>query len=510
MKRLSATVAAAALVLLAGCMFPCREEAVVSSEPIKPMVCPAPKSMDLDAGVWVRLDGSVPVLVSSAAPQAVEWVARHWRQFFGAEVSPSVFCDVPPTKEGAYRLSVDEAGIRISAATLSGVRHAMYSLRQLSMAGRGTLKVSHYIAPSVRISDEPALGWRGMHVCWFPETTASSVERFVRMCAYLKFNYVVLEPWGVFRSEKFPWLSWNDGALTKDELKRLRAVAEDVGVVLVPLVNVFGHASNARGCTGKHATLDLSPEYQPLFEPLMGWNWCLSNPEAKRVLVEYLDEVHEAFGRPPFFHIGCDEATPPSCPECSRGCYADKVMEHIGAMAAAVKAFGARPIVWHDMFLARGDGRFPKDHCHGTRETADRVGCLPRDIVIAEWNYLEPYADGDFPGLRHFHDLGFEVLACPWDRTDGIDAQGRFAQANAAWCGYLGTTWHHNYADALRQMLVHGAHAAWGGDPEPFGKPWHARIMTLMRQVQWDMSIRDRRESGVFQLEMPPLTHPPW
>lgn len=27
-------------------------------------------------------------------------------------------------------------------------------------------------------------------------------------------------------------------------------------------------------------------------------------------------EMHEAFGNPPFFHIGCDEADPPVCPTC--------------------------------------------------------------------------------------------------------------------------------------------------------------------------------------------------
>ena len=476
--------------------------------PIQPMVCPAPKSMELDAGRWVALDGSVPVRVATAAQGAPQWVAAHWEKWFGARIkAESVDAASAPQGEGAYGLEVSEDGIAISAATLSGVRHAMYSLRQLSMAGRGTLKVARYIAPAVKIADAPALKWRGMHLCWFPETSVSFVERFIRICAYLKFNYLVLEPWGVFRSEKFPWLGWSDGKLTKAEAARLCAIANDLGVTLVPQVNVFGHAANARGCAGKHATLDLSPEYQPLFEPLMGWNWCLSNPEAKRVLREYVAEVHEAFGNPPYFHLGCDEATPPSCPECSKGCYADLVADHIRDMAEAVRERGARPIVWHDMYLATGDRRFPLDYCFGTGETAARIDRLPKYVVIAEWNYLKPYDDGDFPALRYFRELGFDVLTCPWDKPDGIDAQGRFAQANP-WCGYLGTTWHHASGNPLRNMLVHGAHAAWGGDPAPFCQPWHARIMTLLRQVQWDMPVTDRSQTGVFEADMQPVTHP--
>ena len=464
--------------------------------------------MELDTGTWVKLDGSVPVEIALSDPTAAEWVARHWKRWFGARVVPVATAAAHPAEEGAYDLVVNEKEILIAAANLTGVRHAMYSLRQLSMPGRGTQKTTHYIAPAVKISDTPALKWRGMHLCWFPETTVSSVERFIRICAYLKFNYVVLEPWGVFRSDKFPWLGWKDGKMTKAELARLRAIADDLGVTLVPQVNVFGHAANARGCAGKHATLDLAPEYQPLFEPLMGWNWCLSNPETRRVLKEYLAEVHEAFGKPHFFHLGCDEATPPSCPECSKGCYADKVVAHICDMAGTVESLGARPIIWHDMFLAEGDSRFPRDYCFGTREMADRLASFPHDVVIAGWNYMAPYDDGDYPAHRHFHDLGYDVLVCPWENVEGIDAQGRFAQRNAAWCGFLGTTWHHAYGNALRNMLVHDAHAAWGGDPKPFCKPWHARIMTLLRQVQWDMPVRDRTETGVFQLDMPPVTHP--
>jgi hypothetical protein len=91
--------------------------------------------------------------------------------------------------------------------------------------------------------------------------------------------------------------------------------------------------------------------------------------------------------------------------------------------------------------------------------------------------------------------------------VEGIDAQGRFAQANP-WCGYLGTTWHHCSGNPLRNMLVHGAHAAWGGDAKEYCIPWHSRIMTLLRQVQWDMPVTERSQTGVYEADMPPVTHP--
>ena len=510
MKKIIVGSSCAVLAVLAGCTTSSvsDEELARQKAPIRPLVCPAPKTMSLETATWVKLDGSVPVSVSCREAGAADWVARHWKPWFEKPVVPrTADASALPQGEGAYRLVAAADGISIAAERLSGVRYALQTLRQLAVAGRGTLMVDHYIAPCVTIEDRPAVSWRGLHFCWFPETTAQEVERFIRLAGAFKFNYVVLETWGTFRSDLFPWLGWKDGAMTKPELRRLRGIAEDLGVTLIPQVNVFGHASFSRGCTGKHATLDFGREYQPLFEPLMGWNWCLTNPETKRVLKAYVAEIHEAFGNPPYVHLGCDEATPPSCPECSRGSYADKVVAHIREMAASVEARGARAIIWHDMFLKSYDMRYAYDYRNGSAEMAAKVAELPRSIIIAEWNYSIPYPDGDYPAHSHFHDLGFDVLTCPWERAEGIDAQGRFAQANP-WCGYLGTTWHHAQGPALRTMLVHGAHAAWGGDPKPYSQPWGARFMTVLRQVQWDLPITDRTQAGVNRYQIDPQDDP--
>jgi len=495
---------------LAGCKSPSvsGEELARRKAPIRPLVCPAPKAMTLYTATWVRLDGPVPVSVACRETGAADWTARHWKSWFEKPVVPqAAHVANLPTGEGAYRLVVTTNAITLAAERLSGIRYALQTLRQLAVAGRGTLTVDHYIAPSATVEDRPALAWRGLHFCWFPETSVSEIERFVRLAGAFKFNYVILESWGTFRSERFPWLGWKDGTMTKAELRRLKGIADDLGVTLIPQVNVFGHASFSRGCTGKHATLDLAREYQPLFEPLMGWNWCLTNPETKRVLKEYVAEIHEAFGDPPYIHLGCDEATPPSCPECSKGSYADKVIAHIRELAASVEARGARAIIWHDMFLREGDLRYDWDYQNGSAEMAAKVSELPRSVVIAEWNYMKPYPDGDYPAHRHFHDLGFDVLTCPWERTEGIDAQGRFAQTNP-WCGFLGTTWHHAQGDALRTMLVHDAYAAWGGDPKPYCRPWQARFMTVLRQVQWDMPVTVREQTGVNRYQLSPSDYP--
>ena len=67
----------------------------------------------------------------------------------------------------------------------------------------------------------------------------------IRLAALFKFNTVVIEPWGMFKSERHPWWGWPEAKMTKDEVRRLVAVGRDLGVTLVPQIAAFGHASAA-------------------------------------------------------------------------------------------------------------------------------------------------------------------------------------------------------------------------------------------------------------------------
>ena len=289
-----------------------------------------------------------------------EWAARHFKEWFGAKPRVKAAAGGAALLDGdeAYALVVDSTCVRIEARSLAGVRYALYTLRQCAMAARGTVATQAYVLPHVEARDAPSVKWRGMHFCWFPELSAEFVEREIRMAAYLKFNYVVLESWGVFKSERHPWFGWPERPMTKAVIRRLKTVADDLGVTLVPQLNALCHAASARGRYQKHAVLDLHPECQPLFEPMGGWNWCLSNASGMAVLHDLMVEMHEAFGSPPYFHIGCDEAYPPSCPECREGDWRDRIVRHIVGLHDLFAARGTRLLMWHDMFVSPKDKRF--------------------------------------------------------------------------------------------------------------------------------------------------------
>lgn len=475
-----------------------------------PKLVPMPREMTYEGGRLVALDSNTVLTVRCPESAAAGWAARHFADWFGVGPKVAGGSEATVSGEEAYALAADASGVRIEARTLAGVRYAMYTLRQLAMAERGVAVTRRYVLPSVRISDAPSLDWRGMHFCWFPELGVPFVEHAIRMAAYLKFRYVVLESWGVFRSERHPWYGWPDGPMTKAELKRLRGIADDLGVTLVPQLNAYGHASLSRGKLQKHAVLDLHPERQSLFEPVGGWNWCLTNPEAMRIQRELIAEMHEAFGNPPYFHIGCDEAYPPSCPDCCSTNYQDLVFGHIRGLRDFLKARGARALMWHDMLCPEDDeegkdllpGKGGLYGAHGAPGCERYARQLPKDILVCDWYYGEHIDGWRYTSHEYFQKLGFEVLTCPWHEVSGILAQGKAAK-ELGWRGMLGTTWHHLTGPDFARALAAASSASWGTDPGVDLKAAEpAEFGTFWRQVGWDMGLRDRRETGLAESQV--------
>lgn len=473
---------------------------------VYPLPVPVAFSADMDAPV--PFDAATTVVVEGPGQDAVRWVADHFVQWYGAQ-APRVVSGTAGLQlragDEAYAVSAGKDGVKLAARTLAGVRWAVYTLRQLVIAKRGTFRTEGRLVPACSISDSPHLAFRAIHLCWFPEVRTEQVERAIRLAALLKFNYAVLEPWGMYRSEKHPWWGWPGAKMTKAEVRRLVALGRDLGITLVPQLNAFGHASSARSCTKKHAILDLQPEYEPLFEP-GGWNWCLTNPETQRILRELIVELHEDFGNPPFFHLGCDEADPPGCPDCRRVPYGELVCRHIGDLAQFVEARGARAMIWHDMLLKRDDPRWKGFVACGTATTATLADTLPKNVIVCDWQYS--YGNmkevrRDWPTTVYFKDKGFPVVGCPWMNYNAMRPMADLL-ARIGGFGYLQTTWHHLRGEDWTRMYRFGATAAWGaGAPPPAPNAYDA-FGAALRLVGHDMKVSDPLDTGTLNHQVPP------
>ena len=505
---------------------PCKEwggQSEPKPQPVNPdaidlVPIPRPAEMTLDSDRPVAFDKvklQVDTPGSAAEKECAAWLESHFREWFG-EFAPRVepVQDLQAYWEGdeAYFISADAAhGVRIVANTLTGVRWAAYTLRQLATAKRGTFKTAGYQVPTMRIVDKPLLKFRGIHLCLIDPMRVTQIERAIRLAALMKFNYVVLEPWGTYKSEKHPWRNWPNAALDKATVRRLVAVGRDLGVTLIPQINLFGHASAARGVSLKHCVLDFHPEYEPLFEP-GGWNWCLSNPETQRVLRELVAEMHEDFGNPPFFHIGCDEAQPPTCAECRKVPYGELVCKHITGIAQFIKSRGAQAMMWHDMLIDKDDPRWNGFVAMGSKATATLADTLPRDVIVCDWQYS--YGDmnetrADWPTIGYFKEKGFRVCGAPWRNFNAMKPMADYI-ARVGGFGILETTWNHLRGRDWRDMYVYGAGAAWGTSPVGAPPLYDTHFARALRFVGHDMHISDKRDTGIYDEEIPELWWPMW
>ena len=480
---------------------------------------PYPASCEVASNTVVRLDRSqtVSVACKEAPDAALEWVGDHLVQWFGGrrgllarmftsanvpKVEAEAYTGASTDEEG-YELTVTPEKIVIRADTLQGVRYAMYTMRQATMAARGGMTVTHYIMPGLKIKDSPKLKFRGVHIPWGLNHSATEIEKRVRLAAYLKFNYAVIEPWGTFRSERYPWWGWKEGRMTPEAVRKIVKVGKELGITLCPQIPAFGHASMGITSPGKHAILDAHPEYQPLFESLNGWNWCLSNPETMKVLTGLSEELIELFDNPPYFHVGCDEAAPPNCPLCVASDYRKLVVKHIHDLHDMLAARGARMMLWHDMFLKEGDPRWKGFYANGSKETAEALEDLPRDTVICDWFYEKKKMD-DYPSLRMFKEKGFMVLTCPWYELNGIAAQCQFATENNI-DGVLSTTWGAGEGKTKGRYIANEfagtACYAWSLkyiDSDRWKWHYDLDMIKCLREVAWDMELEDYQDTGTF------------
>ena len=488
-----------------------------------PNVEPKPVTMSVESNTLVRLDRDQTVTIACAegSGRAVEWAEARFAEWFRLTKTGWLFSSVnaprvvaaafagAPVAGGdeAYELTARPEGVKVRANTLQGVRYALYTLRQTMLAmPRDVRKVEWYAMPALKVADAPAMKFRGIHLGWYVNrTTPESIEMRLRLAAYLKYNYAVIEPWGTFRSERHPWWGWKEGTMTPEATRKLVKLGKELGITLIPQIPAFGHASMGITSPGRHAVMDAHGEYAPLFESLNGWNWCLSNPETLKVQFEIIDELMALFDNPPYLHIGCDEPAKPNCPRCLAADYRALTIKHITALRDGLKARGATPMLWHDYFIKKRDPKWPGSVANGTDESITILDELPRDMVICDWVYELKCPESNYASLKYFKEKGFEVVSCPCHKIDCTMAQGASVR-KLGLKGMLVTTWGFGQGKEKGKVFgdtfAGGAAAAWGSPYEesPLWK-WHYDLDLIrnLRDVEHDMELEDFNDTGAYR-----------
>ena len=264
-------------------------------------------------------------------------------------------------KKGAYpvpdvwRMTVSTSGIASEAGERSGARYVFDALTQMLfasvlVAGRGSAVLDGAV-----IRDIPRFSWRGFHLDsarHFQNT--ATIKRVLRVLAHFRINvfhwHLTDNQGWRFAGKTVPLLdgegTWSDGQYTPDDLREIAGYARDLGIRIVPEVDVPGHSARLLAKYPQFACDPADP----------GSEWCLGNPESLEFLKRLFSELMDLFPDSPVIHIGGDEAETDhweKCPKCQaamreRNLHSMRELENdfMVRLSRFVVERGRSPMIW--------------------------------------------------------------------------------------------------------------------------------------------------------------------
>ena len=312
-----------------------------------------------------------------------------------------------------YAVNVEETGICVIGDSEKGLINGYITLLHQIKTRKITDKEAVFEIRCGTFKETPRIQNQMVHFCVFPETELWEIEKFIKLCAALKYSHIVLEFWGMLRYDCLKELGWNH-AFTKKQIRPLIKTANELGVEIIPMFNHWGHAAASRVIHGKHVVLDQNPRLQPLFSD-DGWNWNIQNPDTLCLLRKVREELTDLCENGKYFHLGCDEAysfevTPENY---------TVLTDYLNGISDELAKKGRQAIVWGDMLINKRSSFNPNNRYIASCESEELeqmiLSDLNKNIVIADWQYNVKEAPVETALI--FKDAGFDTILCPWDST---------------------------------------------------------------------------------------------
>ncbi|HEY3417013.1 MAG TPA: glycoside hydrolase family 20 zincin-like fold domain-containing protein [Armatimonadota bacterium] len=422
-----------------------------------------PAAEDLDTEAARLLQETLRQSLGRVVP-----ISRAWRPLGNAGVialgSPAALAaafgnDLPawpavPDNPEGYVLVTGPRHAFLVAETAQGRLWAVQTLRQM-------LRLHGRALPAVRISDAPAMRYRGilLDVARRKVPTLETLKNLVDTLSLLKLNMLQLQVEHTFQFQRHPTIGLGCGSLSCEDILELDAHCRRRGIELVPMLQSFGHMRN----------ILLLEEYRHLAENSVSlWSLCPTDPAS----LAFMDELYEEF-LPCFtsglINIGCDETYDLGLP----GGRSNAVIAEKGKGRVYVdfilllhrlltEKYGKRVMFWGDIVLHH----------------AELVPELPKELIALNWDYA---AREQFPQVDVFARSGLQQIICPG--TGSWNAL--FPRVNVAWTnvanfvrdgkgvgalGVLNTDWgdfgHYNLLGNSFYSYAHGAEVGWAAEPQ--------------------------------------------
>lgn len=314
----------------------------------------------------------------------------------------------------AYILEVSPSGIAIHASSYTGVTRAAATLASYRLqAGTGFEGLR-----ACRIEDSPRYTWRGAMVDvarhFFPLSVLQDYidTLFLHKISHFHLHLTDDQGWrfpvegwpgliedSAYRDDRTTEFGRYGGYYTVAELRTLDAYARDLGITIVPEIDLPGHTSALfaayphLSCRGEQISV---PTRWGIFEDVL----CVGNRDSFRFLEAAVSTAASIF-QGPYLHLGGDE-TPTNrwreCPKCRRTIEEEELGEaerlhgyFMNRAAEIVLAEGKEPVVWDEAISTQ----------------------LSRKATVMCWRGREC--------VRKALDAGFSVVAVPQERACYFD-----------------------------------------------------------------------------------------
>lgn len=307
----------------------------------------------------------------------------------------------------AYRLEIDDNGIRIAAGDPRGSFYGCATLAQLigSAASQPAGPASGIVLPGMVVSDAPGLARRGLmlDVSRDRVPTMETLEGLVELFAGWKLNELQLytEHTFAYAGHEEVWRGLDP--LTPADIRHLDAFCGERHIELVPNQQSFGHMhrwlTHARYRPMAECPDGLEHPFSPDAEP---FSLCPGDPRSLAFLEDLYDQLLPCFSSREL-HVGFDETFDLGQGRSREDCQARGIgrvhLDFLKAVHRLVEARGKRTWFWADIVL-----NHPEVH-------AD----LPANAVACSWGYE---AGHDFDQeLSRLAEAGVDAIACPGTST---------------------------------------------------------------------------------------------
>ncbi|MDZ4121241.1 MAG: beta-N-acetylhexosaminidase [Candidatus Cloacimonadaceae bacterium] len=242
--------------------------------------------------------------------------------------------EIPPqVMKEAYRIDILEDGIELQAVSRTGLLYAVQSLKQLI---RDSISKGYTALPCRRIWDYPAFSYRGLHLdvsrhFFAPEFIYRYLD-WMHELKLNKFHWHLCDDQGWrIESKAFPLLHQiasirieksgdsYGGYYTQEEILSIVDYAKDLGIEIIPELDIPGHAQ---------AVLAAYPQLACFEEDYQVWNsWgvsenilCAGKDSVLEFLKQMCTELADIFPSA-FIHLGGDEVPKTrwkQCPLCQK------------------------------------------------------------------------------------------------------------------------------------------------------------------------------------------------